>query len=241
MRKWIAKKRPKLTDDRAAKRFAWALERKDWSAEKFQSTIWSDECTIEKTSHARQIWVFRTPDEKWEKDCIVALKKGHRVAIIVWGCFGGKQKGTFVPFIVKSVNAQVYLRLLENLVLPVIQDINNTIGSSRFQQDNAPVHKAKIINNSFEQHKITVDNHSPYSPDLNPIEHVWVRLKRQLHKMYSDIATTPGGPDKVRARLIEVLPKVWDSLPESLFEKLWQSMPDRVAAVIAAKGWYTRY
>ena len=59
--------------------------------------------------------------------------------------------------------------------------------------------------------------------------------------MYPDIATTPGGPDRVRARLIEVLPEVWDSLPESLFERLWQSMPDGVAAVIAAKGWYTRY
>ena len=44
LRKWIAKKRPKLTPERAAKRLAWALERKDWSAEQFQGTIWSDEC-----------------------------------------------------------------------------------------------------------------------------------------------------------------------------------------------------
>lgn len=86
-----------------------------------------------------------------------------------------------------------------------------------------------------------MDDHPPYSPDLNPIEHVWVHLKRQLHRKYPDIATTPGGPDRVRSKLIEVLPEVWDSLPESLIQKLWQSMPDRVAAVIAAKGWYTRY
>ena len=158
MRKWIAKRRPKLTEERAAKRLAWALERKDWSVERFQTTIWSDECTIEKSTHAKQIWVFRTPDEKWEKDCIMAVKKGHRVSGMVWGCLGGKQEGTFVPFIVKSVNAKIYLRILETLVLPVIQHINRTttnapnasnseLGPARFQQDNAPVHKAKIIAN----------------------------------------------------------------------------------------------
>jgi len=37
------------------------------------------------------------------------------------------------------------------------------------------------------------------------------------------------------------LPKIWEELPQSVFEKLWKSMPDRVQAVIDAKGWYTHY
>ena len=32
LRKWLAKKRPKLTEARAKERLAWALERKDWTA-----------------------------------------------------------------------------------------------------------------------------------------------------------------------------------------------------------------
>ena len=197
------------------------------------------------------MWVFRTPDEKWEKNCIMAAKKGDGLSVMVWGCFWGKQKGTFVTFIVKSVNAKIYLRILETLVLPVINHINQTVptasnatnssSGARFQQDNAPVHKAKIIGQLFPDHKIPVDDHPPYSPDLNPIEHIWVHLKRKLHKIHPDIASTTRGLDRVRARLIEALPEVWDSPPESLFERLWQSMPERVAAVIAAKGWYTRY
>ena len=103
------------------------------------------------------------------------------------------------------------------------------------------MHTASVVTEWFEQYNIQVDEHPPYSPDLNPIEHAWVVLKQQLHKQYPDIADTPGGPDAVRARLIEVLPKVWDSLPEQLFDNLHRSMPDRVAAVIDAKGWYTRY
>ena len=36
--KWLAKKRPKLDAARAKERLAWALARKDWTAEDFEST-----------------------------------------------------------------------------------------------------------------------------------------------------------------------------------------------------------
>ena len=46
----------------------------------------------------------------------------------------------------------------------------------------------------------------------------------------------------MKNRLVEVLPLVWETIPEEFFEKLWKSMPDRVAAVLEAKGGgYTRY
>lgn len=168
--------------------------------------------------------------------------KGKGVSLMVWGCFWGNTRGTFVPFVVKSVNALIYKRLLINCVLPVLESIEKrTEKPVRFQQDNAPVHKAGIIEKFFAKHKVLVDRHPPFSLDLNPIEHVWVHLKRLLHQLYPDIAYTKGKPEKVKVRLAEVLPLVWDELPEELFENLWRSMPRRVAAVIEAKGWYTRY
>ena len=109
---------------------------------------------------------------------------------MVWGCFLGKTRGAFCPFVVKSVNARVYLKVLEYLVLPVAQRINDTIGNAVFRQDNAPVHTASIFTEWHEQHNIQVDEHPPYSPDLNLIEHVRVVLKRQLHKQYPDISDT---------------------------------------------------
>ena len=93
----------------------------------------------------------------------------------------------------------------------------------------------------FERMNITVEDHPPYSPDLNPIEHIWVELKRRLHQQYPGIADTRGGPKAVKKRLREVLPLVWETIPLEFFEKLWRSMPNRVAAVIEAKGWYTWY
>ena len=41
-----------------------------------------------------------------------------------------------------------------------------------FQQDNTPVHKAHSIMNWFERNCIELVEYPPYSPALNPIEHV---------------------------------------------------------------------
>ena len=48
-------------------------------------------------------------------------------------------------------------------------------------------------------------------------------------------------PPAVKARLAQVLPRVWDNIPQKHFEALWKSMTACVEAVIEAKGWYTRY
>ena len=105
--------------------------------------------------------------------------------------------------------------------IPVMQRINDTIGDAVFLQDNAAAHTVSVFTGWYEKHNIQVDEHPLYLPDLNPIEHVWAILKQQLHKQHSDISDTPGGPDAVRIRLIEVPPKVWNSLPEQLFDNLY--------------------
>jgi len=41
--------------------------------------------------------------------------------------------------------------------------------------------------------------------------------------------------------MFKALEKAWQSINEELFITLAKSMEARVAAVIAAEGWYTRY
>jgi len=76
------------------------------------------------------------------------------------------------------------------------------------QQDNAPVHKAYNVMDWLERNSIEVVEHPPYSPDLNPIEHAWVELKKRLYQQYPRIADTSGGKEAVKKRLAEVLPLV---------------------------------
>jgi hypothetical protein len=41
-----------------------------------------------------------------------------------------------------------------------------------FMQDNAPIHMANKVKKWFEDNGIDTSDWPPYSPDLNPIEHV---------------------------------------------------------------------
>lgn len=45
----------------------------------------------------------------------------------------------------------------------------------------------------------------------------------------------------MKKRLAEVLPLVWETIPEEYFEKLWKSISRRVETVLEVEGWYTRY
>jgi transposase len=242
MKKWRAKKRPLLSGQQAKVRLAWALDHQYWTKEDWEGVVWSDECSVEKSKDPRTVWVIRNLYEKWEKDCIAPFHKGPDVKLMVWACFWGRNKGTFVPIILRSVDQWVYRDLLESCLLPVLQRVQDTIGDPVFMQDNARVHTARHVTDWLDENNVQVMDWPPYSPDLNPIEHVWVRLKEGLHKRFPDIANTPGGPDKVRERLSMVLPEIWEKDIEGDFlEKLWESMPQRVAAVIEANGWYTKY
>ena len=160
---------------------------------------------------------------------------------MVWSCFYGKTRGPLVAPLEKSVNANVYLWMLHRYLLPIVYKIYNTIRDPVLEQDNAPIHKAGHVMQLFENHNIDHLTHPSYSPDLHPIEHVWVLLKRQLLIGYPNIGNTPGAPPAVKARFTQVLPRVWDNIPQKHFGALWKSMTARVEAVIEAKGWYTRY
>ena len=79
------------------------------------------------------------------------------------------------------------------------------------------MHKAYRVMNWFERNSIEIVEHPPYSPDLNPIEHAWVELKKRSHQQYSRIGDTPGGKEVVERRLAQVLPVVWETIPEEFF------------------------
>ncbi|GJP58008.1 hypothetical protein CLOP_g19920 [Closterium sp. NIES-67] len=71
------------------------------------------------------------------------------------------------------------------------------------------------------------------SPDLNPIEHLWAHLKRELVKH----ETPPTG----MVDLWEREQEEWEKIPSEVCSNLIDSMPRRVKAVIRAKGQWTRY
>jgi transposase len=132
-------------------------------------------------------------------------------------------------------SANSYLTLLEDLVLP------NYTDDLIFTQDNASIHTAQKVSKWFEEMGIRATDWLPYSPDLNPIEHAWKRLKDTTARLFPDLWKLNGKSEEDRTALENALKEAWGTIPVSFFEELIESIETRVAAYIAANGWHMKY
>ena len=69
------------------------------------------------------------------------------------------------------------------------------------------------------------------SPDLNPIEHLWEHLDRQIS------CRKPTN----KHDLFKILKQEWEKIDNNVIVKLVDSMPCRCQTVINAKGFPTKY
>lgn len=82
---------------------------------------------------------------------------------------------------------------------------------------------------------------TPYSPGMNPIEHLQLLTKEAVCKINRDIEKFDDNDKNVREALFEALFKAWGGVDEYYLHYLVCSIQNRVKALIAAEGWYTNY
>lgn len=137
-----------------------------------------------------------------------------------------------------TMRQEQYKTILESRLLPQLQDWANEKGSGCikdfiFMHDGAPCHKGKIVTKFLESKRIQTLPWPGNSPDMNPIENLWSVLKKEMKK---ETITN-------KKQLIESLINVWhrnESIQTSC-RKLIHSMPQRIASLKKAKGWFTKY
>lgn len=113
-----------------------------------------------------------------------------------------------------------------------IKDMGWEIEEVLFQQDNAPAHVSLSTRRKFQEVGLQVLDWAAQSPDLNPIEHLWGYLKKK-------VGDHPR-PANVEA-LWELVQDEWLKVPPSFTRALVASLPQRLEAVIKARGGYTKY
>jgi len=89
-----------------------------------------------------------------------------------------------------------------------------------------------LLKEWFSAKNVRVLSWPSQSPDLNPIEHLWEELNRQVQKhiVHSN-----------KAALFKSLKEEWSEISPACINRLIESMPHRCAAVITGKGMATKY
>lgn len=221
-------KKPLISAKNRKARLAFARKHKDWTQQQWSKVLWSDESKYNLFSSDGIKYVRRPKNQRNNVRYQVPTVKHGGGNVMVWGCFSSNGTGPLVR-VNGIMDRFVYKDILDKNMLPYAR--KNMPKKWIFQQDNDPKHKSKLLQDYFASKKVTVLEWPSQSPDLNPIEHLWEELDRQIRvKKYTN-----------EAELFTALQVAWDKIPMSRISKLIASMPRRCKAVIESKGYATKY
>jgi transposase len=232
MKAVVKRKRPFLSKRHRRERMDFAIAHQDWTVEDWKVVVWSDETKINRLGSDGGKWVWKKAGEGLSDRLVQGTQKFGGGSLMMWGCMLWDGVG-YACKIDGRMDGDLYLKILEEDLQESISYFGKTKGDVIFQQDNDPKHKCKKATTWFQDHGFKVLPWPAQSPDLNPIEHLWDHLKRKL----GEYERPPNG----MIELWERVEKEWNEIDAVVCQNLIESMPRRVAAVLKAKGGYTKY
>lgn len=223
----IARLVPALKPKHVQARLSFANGYGNWTATQWARVLWSDETSIQLGPNG-QNWIQRPVGSAFEPEYTQGTIK-HPPKVHFWGCFSRNGVGTCHIF-VENLDSLLMKKILSNLLLSAKEKFFPT-GMWYFQQDNDPKHSSRLVQDWLHNNGITCLDWPPYSPDLNPIEHLWSDLKKRCEKH----------KPKTIEELITLIQLEWAATDKEYLKKLVDSLPRRCRAVIANKGHASGY
>jgi hypothetical protein len=144
-------------------------------------------------------------------------------AVFIVGAARGRNRRSFTA-------ARYVGEILADHVVPYAGFVGD---QSMLMHDNAKPHTARITREYLVEVGLRVLEWPACSPDLNPIEHLWDELKRRVR------AGVPVGMSI--PELMVAVEEEWHNIPQERIVNLIRSMPNRMKAVVRARGGNTRY
>ena len=119
----------------------------------------------------REVW--RRRGERFEDCCVQQVSRWGGGSVMVWGGISWRHK-TQLIVVDGNLTARRYINeILEPEVVPFLRNNGDVM---LFQQDKARAHSARLTMDFFNQNGLQVLPWLAFSPDLNPIEHLWDQL-----------------------------------------------------------------
>ena len=222
---------PNSTPRRRQRRMQWLradapnrFRLADW-----RRVMFSNESRFSLQRSDRRQLVYGRLGERYSDACVREVDRfGGGGSVMVWG---GISHGVKMPLVViqRNLTAVRYRdQVLMPHFLPLVKAHNLT-----FQHVNARPHIARVCRDILNQNNVQVLDWPLYSPDLNPIEHLWDALDRRVRKRVN----VPNNVTQLQLALIQE----WNNIPQRTIDNLVGSMVRRVRAATAAHGGHTRY
>jgi transposase len=220
------RQKPLLTAEQRQRRlnFANLYADTDW-----RHVLFSDEKTFTLFGHPN-----RQNDVIWETSAQnvpfnVSVK--HPAKTQVWGA--ASYYGVLAPYLFnESLTAPLYVDILKAR-LPAAPHLFPD-GVWMYLHDGDTKHTSKLARNWMDANipsYIPKEHWPPNSPDLNIVEPLWAHVQNRVY------ARNPRTMDGLK----RIIREEWMAIDPELLHRLVDSMPDRLAAVIAADGGPTKY
>jgi transposase len=193
----------------------------------WKKVIWSDESRFTVWSTTKSTRVWRQPEEKYIKECMVPTVKHGGIGVMVWGWFQYDRIGPLV-IVQGNLNADGYIGILRDHLIPFLQDFLGEKDAPIFKDNNAAIHWSSKVGEEKQSQGIQSLPWVAQSPDLNPIEHLWDELERRIRGRGSNIKNIKD--------LKNLLIDEWNGIQLPVVRNLVESMLHRISAVIETKG-----
>ncbi|PMD23503.1 hypothetical protein NA56DRAFT_569102, partial [Hyaloscypha hepaticicola] len=209
--------------------------------------LWFDEVTFLVGGRTVKQRVTRKRGERIHPICIqYQFHRGHTTPVNAWGAIGYGYKSPLIfihgsgkrgAFTQKDYLAQVLAPYLESIVnvFAAITHLLHPSTEPLFIEDGNSAHGHKSTRNYYTQfrtkHGIILIPYPSTSPDMNPIEKCWRRIKQALHRRRHQ----PTTETEMEAIVLEE----WDRIPQEWINELVLKQEYWITVLMERQGWST--